>query len=518
MENKVTRRDFLAKGALAGAAIGVMGLAGCAPAAKSSGNDAMPVTGNDIQWDEECDIVIVGGGGAGSACAYGAAKEGSSVIVLESQPNVAFTSTALCGGFISLVGTPEQEAAGIIDNADVFVEDVSTHGGGHANPDIARLFAENCDAYYQLLNELGVEWLNKDTPMLGIRQSVERLLQVDPGDHQDKITAAAQEAGADYRFDTFVERLVTDGNGKVIGVIDESGTSYKGNKGVVLATGGFSHNDDMLNDCMAGLSSRSVVVMGSEGHVGQGHKMLGMLGCPCKGGSSIDCSVGLQPNASSLITFQAYDYGGIEVDGTGRRFLDESNNRTYTNTFAVVKSRMSDKDNKEPIVYYQIFDQKILDAANSTSVAYGGISDAVMDAMVKADTIDELAGAIGAPYLASTIDIYNEDIATNGKDTFFDRTTAANLGASKLPTIDTAPFYAWAENLWLSYTPACGVTVNTDLHPLNQFDEPIEGVYCIGELMHRNIVGDHYLDGTATAANGSLGLYLGKKLASTPVE
>lgn len=195
-----------------------------------------------------------------------------------------------------------------------------------------------------------------------------------------------------------------------------------------------------------------------------------------------------------------------------------SNNRTFINTFAVVKDRISDAESTVPVAYYQIFDQKIVDAANSTSVAYGGVSDAVMDAMVKADTIDELADAIGAPYLASTIDIHNKDIATNGKDTFFGRTAAANLGDSKLPTIDTAPFYAWTENLWLSYTPACGVTVNTDLHPLNQFDEPIEGVYCIGELMHRNVTGDHYLDGTATAANGSLGLYLGKKLAGAPAK
>lgn len=120
METKLTRRNFLTAGALAGAAIGAMGLAGCAPAAKGASAGDLPATGDDIAWDEECDVLIVGGGGSGSACAYGAASSGASVIVLESQPNVAFTSTALCGGFISFVGTPEQEKMGIKDSPDVF--------------------------------------------------------------------------------------------------------------------------------------------------------------------------------------------------------------------------------------------------------------------------------------------------------------------------------------------------------------------------------------------------------------
>lgn len=515
MENQLSRRSFLTAGALAGAAIGAMGLAGCAPAAKSSGNDAIPATGDDIQWDEECDVLIVGGGGSGSACAYGAAKEGASVIVLESQPNVAFTSTALCGGFISFVGTPEQEKMGIKDSPDVFVEDVTTYGGGHANPDVARLFAENCSAYIDLLNEIGVEWLNKDEPMQGKEQSVPRIVQVSPGDHQNKLTAAAQEAGADYRFDTFAERLVTDSDGKVIGVIDESGTSYKGNKGVVLATGGITGNDEMLNNCMSGLSSKSVLVKSSPGHTGQGHKMLAQLGCTYTGGNTVNCCPGLHPEASDMtLEFEGYDFGTIDVNSQGRRFLNEADYYSYANTYALVKDHTGD----EPAVFYQIFDQKVVDAANSGSVAYGGISDAIMGALTKADTLEELSELIGAPYLASTVATYNEDITTNGKDTYYGREATSNTSGTPLSTIDTAPFYAWPQNAWLPYTPTCGVPVDVDLHPLNQFNEPIEGVYCIGELMHRTVCGDRYPDGTATAANGSLGLHLGKKLAGTSAE
>lgn len=73
--------------------------------------------------------------------------------------------------------------------------------------------------------------------MQGKEQSVPRIVQVSPGDHQNKLTAAAQEAGADYRFSTFAERLITDSTGKVVGVADESGTTYHGKNGVVLATG-----------------------------------------------------------------------------------------------------------------------------------------------------------------------------------------------------------------------------------------------------------------------------------------
>lgn len=510
METKLTRRNFLTAGALAGAAIGAMGLAGCAPAAKGASAGDLPATGDDIAWDEECDVLIVGGGGSGSACAYGAASSGASVIVLESQPNVAFTSTALCGGFISFVGTPEQEKMGIKDSPDVFVEDVTTYGGGNANPDVARLFAENCSAYIDLLNEIGVEWLNKDEPMQGKEQSVPRIVQVSPGDHQNKLTAAAQEAGADYRFDTFAERLITDSTGKVVGVADESGTTYHGKNGVVLATGGFTGNDEMLGNCMTGLSSKSVKVMSSPGHTGQGHKMLAQLGCTHTGGNTVNCCPGLHPDAADFtLEFEGYDFGTVDVNSQGRRFLNEADYYSYANTYALVKDHTGD----EPVLYYQIFDQKVVDAANSGSVAYGGLSDEIMAATTKANSLEELADLINAPYLVSGIQAYNEDITANGEDTYFGRKTTSSTSDQALTTIDTPPFYAWPQNAWLSYTPTSGVPVDADLHPVNQFDEPIEGVYCIGELMLRTIVGDRYPDGVSTASNGSLGLYLGKKLA-----
>jgi len=56
--------------------------------------------------------------------------------------------------------------------------------------------------------------------------------------------------------------------------------------------------------------------------------------------------------------------------------------------------------------------------------------------------------------------------------------------------------------------------VEIDCQPVDQFGNPMKRVYAVGEVMLRDVVGDHYMYGLATGAGGALGFYAGKKAAA----
>ena len=74
-ESNVTRRNLVKGAALAGALGGTALTA--APAL------AQPAVSDDIAWDKEADVVVIGYGGAGAAAAITAHDAGAEVLILE---------------------------------------------------------------------------------------------------------------------------------------------------------------------------------------------------------------------------------------------------------------------------------------------------------------------------------------------------------------------------------------------------------------------------------------------------
>jgi alkylation response protein AidB-like acyl-CoA dehydrogenase len=71
---------------------------------------------------DEADLVVVGFGGAGAACAIAAADHGASVIVLEKQPEDRHTpSTYMSGGIVMAVND--------VDRAALYMDRCSANGG-----------------------------------------------------------------------------------------------------------------------------------------------------------------------------------------------------------------------------------------------------------------------------------------------------------------------------------------------------------------------------------------------------
>ena len=94
--------------------------------------------------------------------------------------------------------------------------------------------------------------------------------------------------------------------------------------------------------------------------------------------------------------------------------------------------------------------------------------------LIKADTLDDLAKQLDIPAdtLKATIERYNS-LAESGVDTDFD------VPAQFLAPVKTAPFYA-TKNVCSTLTVPFGLHVNADSQVLAPEDEPIQGLFAIG--------------------------------------
>ena len=504
-----TRRDFVLGAAAVGTAAVGAALFGCAPqtAADGQGSAQAGATGDALAWDEEADVVVVGAGGAGGAAAYAAAKEGVKVIVLESMPNTAFSSTSLCGGYMTLVDSEEQRAEGVKDTPDALVSDLKAWGAD-IDEDVVRRYGELGHEYSLVLQELGVAKLSEAiTKAPG--SSIPRTLTLDPKDHQQKLTDAAQAAGADYRFETEGQRLVTDG-GKVVGVVAKKGgteTRIRASKAVIIATGGFTSCPDLLEKCMKGLSA--IKSMACPAHTGLMHYAAFNLGAQFDGIPWIYANEGMHPTASDMNGYaNLFVYGAVKVNADGKRYVNEGMFIGNAMTRALLDQPMKDGE----YFNYQIMDQKAYDLAAAAGKPLG-VFEENKDLFVQADTYEELAEKLGAPDLPGAMARYNEDMNATGVDSAFGRDVLYGQGTGQPFPLDTPPFYAFANVPWLAYDPVTTFIVNADSQLLDQYGDPIEGVYAVGEIALRPALGNVYCQGAATGAGACFGLQAGRAAA-----
>ena len=106
----VSRRSFLKGAGLAAAAMaGTAALAGCS---QESGQGALADTGDwmPANWDYECDLLVIGYGGAGMwASLIGADECGQEVIVLEKAPERGGGNSSINNGEWTIVEEADKQ-------------------------------------------------------------------------------------------------------------------------------------------------------------------------------------------------------------------------------------------------------------------------------------------------------------------------------------------------------------------------------------------------------------------------
>ena len=266
---EMSRRGFVASlGIMAAGA--TASLAGCAPSAPSDKNEmantstgagvaAAGVAAEPASWDAEADVVVIGAGGAGLAAAVAAGQEGASVIVLESA-KMAGGNTVLSTGMMQCAATDEQAAImGVTDDSvEKHIEYYMQASEGMADRDLVTLMCTEAPNALQFMRDRGVvyDFVLGNGPIPFVDPDVCRPrihFCATPNEeglmggalHIDVLMKECESLGVEIIYDAPGEALVRNGGGVITGVVDASGKTYHGKKGVVIATCSYDRNEEM---------------------------------------------------------------------------------------------------------------------------------------------------------------------------------------------------------------------------------------------------------------------------------
>ena len=165
-----------------------------------------------------CDVLVIGGGGAGLAAAIEARSTGAATILIEKNPELGGTTAWSIGSFTA-TGTPQQKKAGIDDSADSHFADMPKFAGLDAdrdNPGLRRLFVDNANETLRWLMTMGVEFFG---PMPEPPHTKPRMHNVLPNSRAyiQLLGAHAKRIDVDIRCGIRARRFLLDGD-RVTGI------------------------------------------------------------------------------------------------------------------------------------------------------------------------------------------------------------------------------------------------------------------------------------------------------------
>ena len=474
----------------------------------------------------DADVVVVGAGGAGMTAAITAAAEGKSVVILESQSMVGGNSVRATGGMnagktvyqdenefgesagvektlktaaekyadnetiTALAKTvSEQWAAyqanptGYFDSVELMELDTMIGGKGINDPELVETLCANSADAIDWLDEHGIT-LHNVSSFGGA--SVKRIHR--PVNAEGKTVSVGsymipllqencEKAGVKMMLDTTANEILTDANGAAVGVkaTGASGETVTVNaKAVVLATGGFGANLDMVVKYKPEL--KGFMTTNAPGIQGQGIEMAQAIGAATVDMDQIQIHPTVEANTAALITEGLRGDGAILINEEGQRFIDEVGTRDVVSAAEIAQTGSYS---------WLVVDQAMADAS---SVIQGYIKKGYT---VTGATYEELGKAMGvdAAAFAETMEKWNGYVeAKNDPD--FGRTSFAN-------PLNTAPYYAVKVTAGVHHTMG-GLKINANTEVLNEKGEVIPGLFAAGEVTG-GVHGANRLGGNAVA-------------------
>lgn len=546
------RRSFITGGIATVAAAGALGLAGCAaptPATKKDTepgtagvathaweNKPDPIPDDQIAETIEADVVVVGAGTAGVVAAHSAAEAGAKVVLLEKAPEFSAR-----GHDVAAVGTKLQKESGSDIDVELMREYYTQITCNKTDIGLFNFWAshsgEVMDYYIDRMTEVDVpsnagslgEAASKSTNPLtkefptAIQFGQEQMTSDGEYTHHRfvrYIEGFAREEGADIRYNTKAEQLVRDGDGPVTGVIasTEDGKYLKVNaaKGVILATGGITQNEDMLKMWAApAAKTDQILYTPLEGNTGDGLCMGMWIGAAHQKTNQATMAL---PSSAAIGGQNSADGRGIcwmTVNLHGQRYFKE-NSPGPNMCHATLPQPES--------VGYSIFDgeweakirQQLPSGKDFRGLDVVGedknaaIEKSLQDGtMFKADTLEELADAVGMPRDAfkEQVERYNGFCKTGVDEEYA-------MPAESLFPIETPPFYASRIRCGVLVV-IYGLNVNSKAQVCDEQDAPIENLYAIGNCQG-NFFTDSYpilIPGLSHGRCVTFGRMLGQALA-----
>lgn len=542
---EMNRRSFLGLGATAAVAAG-FGLAGCSPQASSSAGEgstasaaqtvelpvgapkgtpktatwcAVPEAIADVAEEKSFDVVVVGAGLAGLAAAATAAESGATVAVIET-----LSTYQTRGQDIGTVNSSFQKANGL-EASESDINDMclalQRYAGNRTDQRLYRVWGQRSGSDFDW-------WYNTMLEPKGYGIEIPRWpmeVEYDPVDgewfpqfcNQQEFTvpegeeagmnggfpgavgeleAYAKGHGAEFFYEHRGRQLVRGGQpngteGRVEGVIaeasDGSYVKFTATKGVILATGDYGHNEDMMQAWCPSQAQLAIDtnVYPSTGNVGDGHLMGMWIGGMMQGIPHAYMAHGT-PGSLGSDPF-------LLVDINGRRFTNED----------IPGQSFSDLAEEQPqTVFWQIADAKYPEQLKWSSPTHGaqmsfsGDIDAWNAAIETGDkatieamlteqgvnmqyawTVEELAEGIhvDAATLQETLDRYN-GFAHDGYDADFGKQ------AKRLWPVETPPYFYSSSGQWAFMLTMGGLKGTEKAEAIDAWGNPIPGLWMAGNV------------------------------------
>ena len=469
-----TRRQFIKTAGAAmftSAAAAVAAGAGSALADSATPANDAAADVDSIDWDETCDVLVVGAGLAGTAAAITAAQNGAQVVLLEKSPWVNGGGNSKYSSGWALFTYNIEGTATYLKNC---------RGDFDATPDAVY------DAFAANLAETDDWVLALNPPENNMGYSATPEASSDYGEYNEHegsqwnacICFQPQNKPGTYRHvqfflvdkirEEFADSIQTKANSPLTALVQDPETKavlggvytseegksvyIKAQSGVIMCCGGFESDPVMCQDY---LSLPVYHTVAAPFNTGDGHRICAKLGADMwhmnsLAGGWTNC---VALDGSSHGTYRCLEKQmGITVGVNGRRFyMDWDGCTTYDYDFGPgsdISVHVGCRHGHQqfggefhvlpmPAVSWFVYDDA---AANDESTpAYHNLTgDPVADGYgYKADTLEELAEQMGVPAdeLTATVEQWNECVKA-GKDTYYFRPDHT------LTAIETAPFYA----------------------------------------------------------------------------
>ena len=527
---------------------GIVGATVSSAAVKSGVSQAVEMAGGDpaalqvpleqpapTEIEMTADVIIVGGGGAGLSAATAATDAGASVIIVEKEGYVG-GNTMVSGGIYNcpdeelqsqvemtdgvaaliesaLAETPvsEEHAAlqaevqaewdaykasgstSLFDSVNWFTLQTWINGDKIGNIELIHNMAANAYDTLQWIHSMGYEYQPE------IKQGAGSLYQRTHSSVEHTgvgfircFTDNLDDRDVQIVYNTRAEEIIME-NGAAVGVkgTDNHGNTYTfhANKGVILATGGFAKNAEMVqkyNTSGKWPDLSEITCTNLPGMTGDGIIMAEAVGANLIDMEQIQLLQTTSPKTGNCVFAYVAPQeaaGYLFFNAEGERFIGEDGRRDDISLAALAQT--------DALFYMVESGDVITDPDNTYDLAGVPLSELLKSGdVIKGETLEELCETVGWDYASvqAEIDSYNANVESNAVSDEYGRA---------LFTIkqENGPWYAIPRTPSVHHTMG-GVQINVNAEVLDTEGQVIPGLFAAGEVTG-GIHGGNRLGGNA---------------------
>lgn len=459
-----------------------------------------------MKFDRVVDVLVVGGAGGGLAAAIGAKENGAKdVLLVEKQKHLGGTTVVSTGIFG--VESPTQKRLGIHLTADECYKDFMKVNNWQVDAQLVRNYINESGNTIAWLENMGAKF-DCVTPCYGTPDQTWSTFHGVIRKRQRTGTVVVRallkriaELGVEVKYQARAQHLITE-NGEVIGAEVETPDGVicvKATGGVILATGAFTNNPEMMKRLCPNDDLEGIKIMGGMPYcTGDGIAMGEEIGAVT--GNIGHLWIGPHnhgANMSEITGMVMRRPHPMKVNKLGLRFCDEGlwSNQNYgwfiSNSiqmqpehrcYVIFDQAMLDKFVEEN-VYFTNFERVVgREVANDTK--YGDrvwmqgleidIPEEIEAGRMAKGSVEDIAEYIGCDpeVLQHTLDEYNGYC-----DNHYDADYLKN--PEHLIPLRKAPYYVMVGHSGLDNYYG-GLLVNRTLNCVDKNQRSIEGLYAAG--------------------------------------